>query len=129
MSVHLPVGLLCLAIAIFMASQIGATTRAKVTMNWQLDNLEKQSAQLKEAKAKFADAVVKRDDIVKKVDSLQQQYTALLTDVLDLAATDPDAAKVVEKYKIQRNAAAEGAAADAKKSEEPKPEEPKPEIK
>jgi len=54
MSVHLPVGLLCLAIAIFMASQIGASNRAKATMNWQLDNLEKQSAQLKEAKAKFA---------------------------------------------------------------------------
>jgi hypothetical protein len=122
MSVHLPVGLLSLAIAIFIASQIGAATRAKTTMNWQLDNLEKQSAQLKDAKKKFAEAVGQRDEVVKKVDALQQKYTALLTDVLDLAATDPDAAKVVEKYKIQRQAPADAPAADAPKPEETKPD-------
>jgi hypothetical protein len=119
MSVHLPVGLLSLAIAIFIASQIGAASRVKDTMNWQLDSLEKQSAQLKDAKKQFEAALAKRDEVVKQAGTIQQQYTALLTDVLELSKTDPDAAKIVEKYKVQRAADA-AAGTDDKKPEEKK---------
>src|SRR5690349_15855223 len=119
MSVHLPVGLLSLAIAIFIASQIGAAKRVKDTMNWQLDSLEKQSAQLKDAKKQFEAALAKRDEVVKQAGTIQQQYTALLTDVLELSKTDPDAATIVEKYKVQR-AADTTAGADADKKTDDK---------
>src|SRR5882757_7679836 len=94
MSVHLPVGLLSISIAIFIASQIGAASRVKDTMNWQLENLEKQSAQLKDARKNLESAFTKRDDLVKQAAVVQQQYQALLTDVLDLSKSDPDAAKI-----------------------------------
>jgi hypothetical protein len=119
MSVHLPIGLLSLAIAIFIASQLGAANRVKATMNWQLDNLEKQSAQLKDAKKQFDAALVKRDELVKQAGAIQQQYTSLLNDVLELSKTDPDAAKVVEKYKI-RPAQDTPAPAETDKKTDPK---------
>jgi len=125
MSVHLPVGLLSLSIAIFIASQIGAANRVKDTMNWQLESLEKQSAQLKDAKKQFEVQLNKRDDQVKQAAAIQQQYQALLNDVLDLSKSDPDAAKIVEKYKVQRAAADSTAPAEGEK----KPDEPKAEAK
>ena len=126
MSVHLPVGLLSAAIAIFIASQIGAANRGRETMHWQLDNLDKQLAQIKDAKKQYAEALPERDKIVEQSKQLQQQYTALLTDVLELSKTDADAAKIVEKWKIQP---AKGAAEGDKKAEEKKPEETKPDGK
>jgi flagellar biosynthesis/type III secretory pathway M-ring protein FliF/YscJ len=122
MSVHLPVGLLSLSIAIFIASQIGAANRVKDTMNWQLESLEKQSAQLKDAKKQFEVLLTKRDDQVKQAATIQQQYQALLNDVLELSKSDPDAAKIVEKYKVQRAAESTAPAEGANKPDEPKAE-------
>src|ERR1043165_7519679 len=100
MSVHLPLGLLSLAIAIFIASQIGAANRIKDTMVWQKESLDKQATQIRDAKKNFADALVKRDELVGKANEIQKQYQSLLNDVLDLSKTDTDAARIVEKYKI-----------------------------
>lgn len=129
-SVHLPLGLLAISIAIFFWSQLGAASQAKKTINWQLGNLDKQDEQLKDAQKQFADALVKRDELVKQSSQIQQQYTALLNDVLELSATDADAKRIVEKWKIQRNAPPADATAEGeKKPEEAKPEEKKPDAK
>lgn len=130
MSVHLPLGLLATSIAIFFWSQLGATNQGKDTLRLQLGNLDKQNEQLKDAQKQFADALVKRDELVKQSSQIQQQYTALLNDVLELSAGDADAKRIVEKWKIQRNAPPADAPAEGdKKAEEKKPEEKKPDAK
>lgn len=113
-SVHIPVTLLSLAIAVFFASQIGAATRSLETMDWQKDNFEKQIKQLTEAEKQVADLVENRKDLVGQSLKVQEQYTALLKDVLELAKTDGDAAEVVKKYNIQQGAP-EGAKKEEKK--------------
>ena len=124
MSVHLPLGLLATSIAIFLLAQIGGMNQAKKSINWQLGNLDKQGEQLKDAQKQFTDALAKRDELVKQSSQIQKQYTALLEDVLELSKGDPDAAKIVEKWKIQKNAPPADAPA-----EEAKPEEKKPDAK
>jgi predicted transcriptional regulator len=124
LSVHIPVALLSFAIAIFLFSQIGAASRTSDTIKWQLENGEKGLAQIKDAQKQFADSAPKRDELVKQSTAVQEQYTKLLNDVMDLAKTDKDAQTVVEKWKIQRNETAP--ATDATKpAGETKPAEPK----
>lgn len=116
LSVHIPLLLLALALAMFFASQIGAAKRSDETIRWQLDNLDKQLTQLKDGQKQLTELIDKRQELVGQSQKVQEQYTALLNDVLELAKTDADAAKVVEKWKIQRN---------SPPAEEPKKEEPK----
>ena len=104
MSVHLPLSLLALAAAIFLAAQVGAVHQGTKTMQWQLENLDAQNANLKESQKQLAAAITARDELVKQSGLIQQQYTAVFTDLLDLAKNDADAAKIVNKYKIQLNA-------------------------
>lgn len=104
MSVHLPLSLLAVAAAIFLGAQVGAVNQGSRTMKWQLENLDKQNANLKEAQKQVAASILARDELVKQSGQVQQQYTAVFTDLLDLAKNDPDAAKIVNKYKIQLTA-------------------------
>ena len=113
LSIHFPVALLSFAIAIFLFSQIGAASRTSETIKWQLENGDKGLTQLKDAQKQFADSAAQRDAAVKQADAVMKQYTALFKDVLELAKTDDDAKKIVEKWKIQNNEAAP-AAGDAK---------------
>lgn len=112
-SVHIPVTLLSLAIAVFFASQIGAATRSVQTMDWQKENHEKQIKQLEDGEKQLTQLVENRKEVVGQSQKVQEQYTALLKDVLDLAKTDADAAEVVKKWNIQQGAPA----GDAKKDE------------
>jgi flagellar biosynthesis/type III secretory pathway M-ring protein FliF/YscJ len=114
-SVHIPVTLLALAIAVFFASQIGAATRSIETMNWQKDNSEKQIKQLEDGEKQLTELVEKRKELVGQSQKVQEQYTALLKDVLDLSKTDNDAAEVVKKYNIQQAAPPDGAKKEEKK--------------
>lgn len=106
MSVHLPLSLLAIAAAIYLCAQVGAVHQSNKTMQWQLENLDKQNANLKEAQKQLAAAITARDELVKQSGQVQQQYTAVFTDLLDLAKNDADAAKIVNKYKIQLTAPA-----------------------
>jgi hypothetical protein len=110
LSVHVPVTLLSLALATFFASQIGAASRGQETINWQLENLEKQLVSIRDGQKQLTELITKREDLVKQSGAVQEQYTKLFNDVLDLAKADPDAAKVVEKYRIQRTQPTEGTA-------------------
>lgn len=111
LGVHLPLSLLALTLAVFLASQIrGAHAGGKV-MRWQLKNLDTQIENVKTAQKQYGEQIQKRDELVKQAGQVQQQYTALLNEVLELAKDDEDAKKVVQKWNIQRNQAAEPAAA------------------
>ncbi len=119
MNFHLPITLLALAAAVFFGAQIGAVNRGAKTIKWQLENMDKQIANLKDAKKQHDELITKRGDLVKQSSAVQAQYTSLLNDVMDLAKTDADAKKIVEKWGIQRQAPPEGStpAADDKKAE------------
>lgn len=113
LSVHIPVTLLSLAIAVFLASQIGAASRTSATINWQLSNLEKGLTELKGASTQLDNLIAQAKPTVDSALKVQENYTNLFKEVLELAKSDKDAKTVVEKWKIQSNEPAPGAAAPA----------------
>jgi uncharacterized protein involved in exopolysaccharide biosynthesis len=125
LSVHVPMALLGLAIAIFLCAQIGAASQGAKTMKWQLGNLDSQVENLQKAQKDFDDAMVKREELVKQAAAIEAQYTSLLNDVLELAKEDEDARKVVEKWKIQRSAPPANPPAAVEGSAGAKPDEAK----
>jgi hypothetical protein len=114
-SVHIPAFLLGAAIAVFFASQIGSASRSIETMTWQKENYEKQITQLEDGEKQLTELVEKRKELVGQSQKVQEQYTALLKDVLDLSKTDADAAEVVKKYNIQQAAPSDEAKKEEKK--------------
>ncbi len=102
LGIQLPIILLALAAAGFLAAQIGALNRGGKTIRWQLDSMDKQIANLKVGKSQYDDLVAKRVDLLKQSEAVQSQYSALLNDVMDLAKSDPDVKKLVEKWGVQR---------------------------
>ncbi len=121
LSVHIPVTLLSLALAIFFASQIGAASRTSATITWQLNNLDKGLGELKTAQKQADELLAQAKAVVDQAGKVQENYTNLFKEVIELAKTDKDAKGVVEKWKIQVNEPAPGAAApDAGKPVEPK---------
>lgn len=121
LSVHIPVTLLSLAIAIFLASQIGAASRTSDTIKWQLGNLDKGLSELKEGQKQLDALIEQAKPIVEQGAKVQENYTNLLKEVIELAKTDKDAQVVVEKWKISVNEPANAGAAPA----DAKPAEPK----
>lgn len=112
-SVHLPLTVLALAIAVFLGAQIMSVKRSGQTMTWQLSNLDKQNANLKDAQKNFAELIKKREETVNQSLQIQKQYTALFNEVLELSKDDADAKTVVQKWGIQRQANQESGAAPA----------------
>ena len=110
LSVHIPVALLALSMSVFFMSQIGAATRSSETIDWQLGNLDKQLTNIKNGQSELTELIAKREEIVKQSTAVQEQYTKLLNDVIELAKTDADAQKVIEKWKIQKSEPPAGAA-------------------
>jgi len=103
LSVHIPLTFLLLALAVFFASQIGSANRSTSTIKWQLDNYEKQINQLADGEKNLKEQIEKNKELVEQSTKVQEQYTALLNDVLELAKNDKDAQTIVEKWKIQRS--------------------------
>jgi hypothetical protein len=116
-SVHVPLTFLLLSLAVFFASQIGAASRSTSTIKWQLENYEKQITQLVEGEKNIKDQLEKNKPLVEQSTKVQEQYTALFNEVLELAKTDKDAQAIVDKWKIQRSAPPEG---EKKEGEEKK---------
>ena len=107
-TLHLPFTLLALAFAIFLAAQLTSVNRSGKTMRWQLSNLDQQNTNIQEAQKKLANLIQQREDLVKQSAQVQQRYTALFNELLDLAGDDEDAKTVVQKWGIQKQASAAG---------------------
>ncbi|MFZ4777936.1 MAG: hypothetical protein ACOYM3_21410 [Terrimicrobiaceae bacterium] len=119
LSVHIPVGIVAFGLSIFLAAQIMATNQNGQTLRWQSGNLKTQLTNLETAEKSFADSIKQRDAVVQQADQVKAQYTTLLTDLLELAKTDADAKRVVEKYRIQNQAPAAAATPAASPSPSP----------
>lgn len=115
-SLHIPFAILALAIAVLLASQIGASNKSTEIMRWQRENLEKQITSMQALDKQYAEAYEKRGALVQQSTQLQKQLESVANDLLDLARDDADAKQIIEKWKIQR-AAAPPAAAEEKKDE------------
>jgi septal ring factor EnvC (AmiA/AmiB activator) len=117
-NLHLPVGLVALAFAVFLFSQISNLSQNSRGMKWQADNLARQITSLTESGKRFEELLKQRETAVQQSQQVQTRYTEMLTDLLKLSEEDSDARSVVEKYKIQRqqqdSAAQSGAAASQK---------------
>ena len=113
-SIHVPVALVALALAVLFFSQIKGVGTATDTMKWQSANADKQIVALKDNKEKLAKAVEERKPLVAQSEGLQKTFTDLMKDVNDLAVKgDEDAKKIIVGYGIK--IADNPAAPDAKK--------------
>ena len=113
LSIHVPVAILSLAVAIYFGVQLRNTSKQTEIMKWQLGNLDKQAENLTAAKKQYGDALVKSEDTVKQADQIQGQYVNLFNDLLELSKDDKDAKEVVDKWGIKRNDAPKTDAAPA----------------
>jgi Tfp pilus assembly protein PilX len=105
-SVHVPVAILALTMAIFLFTQIRSVTAQSRILRWQITNAEKQQTALTEGEKQLSDAWTQREPAVKQSVEIQAKYQSLFSDLLELAKEDPDARKVVEDWKIQKPAPA-----------------------
>ncbi len=102
-SVHLPLGLLALAIALYLAVEYRASSKQAEIMRWQLGNLEKQAETLKAAGKSNGEMLVQAEVGWKQAEKIQEQYVNMFNELLDIARDDKDAREVVEKWGIKRN--------------------------
>jgi hypothetical protein len=98
-SLSLPLALITLALAVFMAAQTSATFFNK-------SNLIEGKKQLIEGKAQLAEAGRSRDKAVEESKKVQKQLEDLVLDLLLLAKTDEEASAIVKKFNIQQQAPA-----------------------
>jgi hypothetical protein len=101
-SLHVPVALVALALAILFFSQIKGVGTATDTMKWQSTNADKQIIQLKQGKEDLAKAIEQRKPLVAQSETLQQTFTAMMKEVNDLAIKgDEEAKKIIVGYGIK----------------------------
>ena len=113
-SIHVPVALVSLALALLFFSQIKGVGTATETMKWQSANADKQTVQLKANKETLAKAIDDRKPLVIQSEGLQKTFTEMMKEVNDLAKSgDEDAKKIIVGYGIK--IADNPAAPDAKK--------------
>lgn len=127
-SIHLPLALVALALAIGLFSELRAAGKQAEIMRWQLSNLDRQTEALSSGKRELAGLIMKNDEVVRQAQQIQGQYTNLFSDLIELSKDDKDAKEIVDKWGIKRaGQAAEAPAAPAAdaKSEAPKTEAPK----
>ncbi len=113
-SIHLPMALIAFAFAVFLFAQISSLGQNARSMKWQAENLDRQITSLADSEKNLTELVKQRESLVQQSQQVQARYTELLTDLINLADTDPDARAVVDKYKIQRQQNASASESDAK---------------
>jgi CHASE3 domain sensor protein len=119
LSTHIPIAILALALAAYFAMELRSSSKQAEIMKWQLDNLDKQTENLKEAQKQLGDLITKQDSTVKQAEQIQARYVDLFKDLLELAKEDKDAKEVVDQWKIQMNEPApEAKPADEKEKKE-----------
>lgn len=129
-SIHLPVALIALALAIGLFAELRAAGKQSEIMKWQLSNLDRQTEALSNGKRELAALIMKNDEVVRQAQQIQGQYTSMFSDLIDLAKEDKDAKEIVDKWGIKRAGGQEAPpaaapAADAPAAEGAKGDAPK----
>ena len=118
-SAQIGLALLSAAFCIFLFSQISNLGQNASSMRWQSENLNRQIESLTGAEKNAQELIKQREATVQQTQQMQERYTSLLTDIIQLAETDPDAKNVVEKYKIARQKTESAAVAPVSGSTKP----------
>jgi flagellar biosynthesis/type III secretory pathway M-ring protein FliF/YscJ len=113
-NIHLPLALIAFAFAVFLFAQISSLGQNARSMKWQAENLDRQITSLADSEKNLTELVKQRESLVQQSQQVQARYTELLSDLINLADTDPDARAVVDKYKIQRQQNAPASESEAK---------------
>lgn len=101
-SIHVPVALVSLALALLFFSQIKGVGTATKTMEWQSTNADKQTVQFKANKETLAKAIDERKPLVIQSETLQKTFTEMMKEVNDLAkGGDPNATQIIKDYGIK----------------------------
>lgn len=111
---QLPIALIGAALSFFIFAQISNLGQNAASMKWQSENLSRQLASLNEGSKNLESLLGQRESLVQQSLQLQERYSALLTDIIDLSQTDADTKSIVEKYKISKQQNASAPAASSK---------------
>ena len=103
-TVHIPLGLLALALSFLFFSQIKSFNQATDNVKWQEGNADKQITGLKDNYVKLADAIEKRKALVSQSEQTQKQFTDVMRE-LDILAKggDKDAQQIMKTFGIAVN--------------------------
>lgn len=99
------VGLLNLAAVIVLVGQLKIKLMERPYLQSQLNYAAQRLTSVKNTQTETEQAIEKRNQQIKRSGALEGQYAALLTELLELAKTDPDARAITQKWKIQQQGA------------------------
>jgi hypothetical protein len=99
--------LVALAVAAILAvgTQLRVAAIEKPMLEAQLNASAQRLTATKSAQVQAEEALQKREEQVKSLSETEAKYAAFLTELLELAKTDPDAKAVTQKWKIQQQGA------------------------
>lgn len=103
--VVLALGSLAVAAFVFVFAEMRVAIDERVILKGQIVQMGQRLKDVKVALQKTEEAMGRRDQQLKKADELESVYAALLTDLIELANVDPAARSIVQKWKIQHDAA------------------------
>jgi hypothetical protein len=105
------VGFLALAGCVVLGTQLRVARIERPLLDAQLNYAAQRLTATKAAKTQVDEAILAREGQVKRAAELEAKYSALLSELLELAKVDPDAKAVVVKWKIQQQGQSETAVA------------------
>lgn len=99
--VAITLGVLAVAGVVLVGAQLRWVSNEKAIMDRQLSMLADRSNAAKNAKKEAEELVQRREEQIKLAKETEVKYAALLSDLLELSKTDPDARQITLKWKIQ----------------------------
>ena len=116
--VAITLGVLAMAGAVLLGAQLRWVSSEKSIVERQLSALADRSTAAKNAKKQLEEVVQQREEQIKRAGETEAKYAALLSELLELSKTDPDALQITQKWKIQGAGATQAPPAATKKAPE-----------
>lgn len=92
---------LAFGILLFIGSQVVSQFQIHTSLGWQVQLLKRQGSALENEIQQLQMAEIEGQKMLLQAESVSQSYQALLTDLLQLSATDPEAMAVVSRFQIR----------------------------
>lgn len=99
--VAITLGVLAMAGAVLLGTQLRWVVNEKSIMERQLSLLADRTTAAKNAKKQLEEVFQQREEQIKRAGETEAKYAALLADLLELSKTDLDAHQITQKWKIQ----------------------------
>lgn len=103
--VVLALGSLAVGAFVFVFAEMRVAINERTILKGQTGQVTRRLRDMKPALQKVEDALQRRTLQLKKAEDLEAMYEGLLTELIELAKVDPAARLIVQKWKIQHDAA------------------------